>query len=110
MICKGCNHNKSNYHFFNFRNNYKVAKSTFFTRPIDEIDRLCFDCAAPYRCLGCGAVKGASEFRLQGRYCLDCRNRPLSIRTGLNFDLQTEKDAEYVEALENAEISGNEGL
>ena len=103
MICKSCNQDKTKYNFFHFRGKYDKS---FFVRPIYEIDGLCFDCAAPYRCLGCGQVLGAEHFRVQGRLCHVCKTAPLSIATGLNFNFETEKVSEYVEALENAESGG----
>ncbi len=105
MICKHCNQDKPNYHFFGFRGKYNRA---FFVRPIEEVMGLCFDCAAPYRCVICGQEKDASDFRVQGRVCMDCKHSPLSIRIGLNFNETAEKDAEHVEPLENAEMWGFE--
>ena len=104
MKCTQCQQDKSIYNFFNFRGKYN---RTFFTRPIEEISGLCFDCAGPYRCLSCGAIQDASEFRLQGRYCHACKSPKPTSERRVNFDLTGQKVSECVEALETPE---NEGL
>lgn len=106
MKCPQCQNERSNYSFYSFRGNQHVAKSQFFTRPIEDINGACFDCAGPYRCLTCGEVKDASEFRLQGRICHSCKSAIPTSEGRVNFNETDEKGAEYVEPLENAEMWG----
>lgn len=72
MKCTVCNTNKPNYHFFNFRGKYN---RDFFAQGIPQSSTVCFACAGDYRCLGCGEVKPHTEFRVQGRFCKQCREQ-----------------------------------
>lgn len=70
MICKHCGQGLVNYHFFNPRNKFDKA---FFAAGVPD-GNTCFACAGDYQCIECKTVKPASEFRLQGRICHDCKN------------------------------------
>lgn len=54
MKCTVCHEDKELYHF------YKGST-------------VCFDCDGPYECIVCGELKPASEFRIQGQVCRDCK-------------------------------------
>ena len=43
MICPQCQHERSNDSFYSFLGNKHVAKPQFFTRPIKDINGVCFD-------------------------------------------------------------------
>ena len=68
IICRVCGEDKPPYHFFKPRGKYNKA---FFADGIPD-GHTCWDCAGDYRCLGCGHVKPAYQFRIQGRFCVDC--------------------------------------
>ena len=70
IICVECGRDLPPYHYFNFRNKYDRA---FWANGIPSNNNTCFDCCGPYRCICCHEVKPASEFRLQGRMCKDCK-------------------------------------
>ena len=69
MKCETCGQTKDDYHFFKHRNRYDRE---FFLNIQPETD-ICWECAGPYRCIGCGEIKDASEFRVCGRLCADCK-------------------------------------
>lgn len=70
MKCPKCEQEKPDYHFFAFRGNYL---KDFFANPLTLIGQ-CFDCNGPYKCVYCGVVQDASEFRVGGRVCNTCKS------------------------------------
>ncbi len=70
IVCAVCGEDKAPYNYFNFRNKYDRE---FWANGIPGNNNTCFDCAGPYRCICCHEVKPATEFRLQGRICKDCK-------------------------------------
>lgn len=70
IVCKVCGQDKPRYHYFHHSG---VYNKSFFTTQEGFTSGVCFDCASPYRCVSCGQVKPASEYRVQGRVCLECR-------------------------------------
>lgn len=69
MYCRVCGEDKPKYHFFNPRGKYNKS---FFANGIPD-GHTCWDCGGDYRCLGCEQIKPANQFRIQGRYCANCR-------------------------------------
>lgn len=69
MICRMCGEDKPPYEFFKPRGKYNKA---FFAAGTPD-GHTCWDCGGPYKCLGCGQVKPAADYRIQGRFCSDCR-------------------------------------
>ncbi len=70
MKCRKCGQDKLDYHFFAFKGWYVKE---FFANPL-SLSGQCFDCNGPYKCLKCGEVKPASDFRIGGRVCVACKN------------------------------------
>lgn len=66
--CHVCGEDKPRYHFFSPRGRYNKE---FFANGVPD-GHTCWDCGGDYKCLGCGEVKPAHQFRIQGRYCADC--------------------------------------
>ena len=84
MKCVVCGEIKDDYQFFKFRNKFNKE---FFHAGIPQTDGVCWHCAAPYKCVGCGEVKAADQFRIGGRYCVDCRTvgiTNLQVLSGVN--------------------------
>lgn len=74
LICKVCGRDLPLYNFFKFAGTYD---RTFWVNfpPLELQNHICFECAAPYRCIECGEIKGASEFRIQGQVCKTCKSK-----------------------------------
>lgn len=70
IICSVCGEDKSPYHYFKHSGKYN---QDFFTTELGYTNGVCFDCAGPYRCIMCGQIKPASDYRLQGRICTSCK-------------------------------------
>lgn len=70
IVCAVCGEDKPHYNFFHFTGKYDES---FFTRQRSAKSNVCFACGGPYRCIYCGDVKDASEYRVQGRVCKSCR-------------------------------------
>ena len=68
--CSCCGQAKTEYNFFNGKLNRETRY--FITNP-DWTPKHCFTCNGPYRCLGCGVVQDASQFRIGGRFCHHCK-------------------------------------
>lgn len=68
--CKCCNQNKPDYHFFSFRGTYL---KDFFANPL-ALNGNCFECNGPYKCICCGIVQDANQFRVNGRICITCKS------------------------------------
>lgn len=74
MICKVCGRDLPLYHFFKFSG--VDDKSFWLHYPAPELqNHICFECAAPYKCIECGEYKDASEFRIQGMICKACKSK-----------------------------------
>lgn len=76
MVCSVCGRDLPPYNFTQFRMTDDVDRRFFASARRDKhgfVEGVCWECNGPYRCLQCGEVKPASEFRLQGRYCKDCK-------------------------------------
>jgi len=69
MKCLTCGFDKTPYHFFSFRGRYTKA---FFANPQAKHGN-CFECNGPYKCIQCGEVKHALNFRIGGRICDTCK-------------------------------------
>lgn len=69
MKCVKCGQAKDDYEFFSFRGNYLKE---FFANPL-TLTGQCFDCNAPYKCICCGIVQDANQFRVNGRICETCK-------------------------------------
>jgi hypothetical protein len=80
MICPICGETKPDYHFFKHRNKYD---KTFFANGIPKVD-ICWACGSSYKCVGCQQVKPHTEFRVGGRFCVDCRTAGISNLQVLN--------------------------
>lgn len=70
MKCSKCGQVKPDYQFFSFRGNYL---NEFFANPL-TLNGQCFDCNAPYKCICCGVIQDADQFRVQGRTCKTCKD------------------------------------
>lgn len=58
MICAICNCDKEPYHMM--------------TR--EKGSAICFDCGGPYECIHCDVTQPSTEFRVQGRICITCKD------------------------------------
>lgn len=74
MKCSNCGQVKPDYHFFSFRGKYDSA---FFANP-QALNGQCWGCNAPYRCISCGNVQTADQFRIHGRICVTCKTVGIS--------------------------------
>lgn len=81
MICRKCGQDKAPYNFFK---PFGKFEREFFANGKPD-GHTCFDCAGPYICLGCGETKPASAYRIQGRYCDDCRAEGNTSQNVLKF-------------------------
>lgn len=79
MICRKCGADKPPYNYFNPRNKFNTE---FFVNPPDG--KTCFDCGGDYKCITCGEVKPASEYRCQGRICKGCKHSLSRTKTRAN--------------------------
>jgi hypothetical protein len=73
IICDTCGRDLPPSHYFMHRGS-KDHGGFFITAKARLSNKTCFECAAPYKCLGCNEIKPASEFRIGGRYCASCRS------------------------------------
>lgn len=97
IICDTCGRDLPPSHFYWHRGS-KDHGGFFITDKARYSNKTCFECAAPYKCLGCGEIKPASEFRIGGRYCIACRN------AGINH-VTREKNARLAQsAMDDAQI------
>lgn len=77
MICEICGEDKLPYHFVIIDSSNE--DKTFFVsayrndknQPVKDV---CWECNGPYKCLQCGQVKPAGEYRVGGRYCKVCKS------------------------------------
>jgi len=102
IICVKCGQDKPAYHFFSFRGNYA---SEFFANP-QSMNGQCFECNGPYKCIYCGVVQPADQFRVQGRVCLSCKTTGIHNISRVEDALNTANSAEYPQNAENALESG----
>lgn len=72
IICDTCGRDLPPSHFYLHFGN-KDHGGFFITEKALHSNNTCFECAAPYRCLGCHKIKPASEFRIGGRFCKACK-------------------------------------
>lgn len=75
--CMKCGQDYPPYYFFSPRGKYN---KTFFASGI-PLSHVCWYCAAPYRCVQCGEIREASEFRVMGRICNHCKTSTMASRT-----------------------------
>lgn len=73
IICDTCGRDLPPSYFYMHRGS-KNHGGFFITEKARYSNTTCFECAAPYKCLGCDEIKPASEFRVCGRYCTSCRS------------------------------------
>jgi hypothetical protein len=73
MICTCCNQTKPDYHFLSRFGKATSVTRFFFVNP-DFSPTQCWACNGDYRCLGCGVIQDASQFRVGGRFCIACKN------------------------------------
>lgn len=78
IICSVCGEDKPPYHFTLFHRMSAEDKAFFVNARRDEQGNLrndvCWSCNGGYRCLQCGNVFPAEDFRVQGRYCKHCKS------------------------------------
>jgi hypothetical protein len=72
IVCKVCGDDKPAYHYFKHAGKYTQS---FFTTELGYTPGVCWECAGPYACVVCEVVKPASEYRVQGRVCIECKTR-----------------------------------
>lgn len=68
MVCKVCGVDKDPYHFFNYSGKYDRKFFVTGWQP-----GVCWECAAPYRCINCGQIQDADQYRVMGRICKTCK-------------------------------------
>ncbi len=67
MICSVCDAEKVPYEFA------VLARSQGL---------ICFDCKGAYTCCECGEVYASTHYRIQGRMCVECRNKRTGVASG----------------------------
>lgn len=78
MVCKQCGEDKEPYNFFVYSGKYDRS---FFVNGWQP--GVCWQCAAPYRCILCKEVKDATHYRVGGRICFECQAAPKMARNDL---------------------------
>jgi hypothetical protein len=109
IVCKECGTDKPAYHYFKHSGKYT---QDFFTTELGYTPGVCWECAGPYRCVVCEGVKPASEYRVQGRVCNECKTRlkelPRMARETALQALNSDFDANQVSVVLNAENGAND--
>lgn len=98
IVCAVCGEDKPAYHYFKHSGKYT---QDFFTTEAGYTNGVCFDCAGPYKCISCGQIKPASEYRLQGRVCSECKNAPKMAQGTALPALNSDFDANKVSVVED---------
>lgn len=79
MICRVCNRDLPLVHFYRHlrgKEDYLPNTGYFVSEySLARSNDVCFECASPYRCVECGEIKPAAEYRLQGRMCKACKSK-----------------------------------
>lgn len=79
IICAICGEDKQPHHFTLFHR-LSAEDEAFFINARRDVrnnyrNDVCWECNGGYRCLECGNVFPASDFRVQGRYCKHCKSK-----------------------------------
>lgn len=72
IVCSCCGQDKPAYHFYSRLGKTFNVTRFFFVSPTFSVTQ-CWNCNGDYRCLGCGEIKVATEFRVGGRFRNDCK-------------------------------------
>jgi hypothetical protein len=107
MICSKCGQTKSDYHFYSrLGKTFRVTRF-FFINP-DFSPLQCWECNGDYRCLGCGEVKNASQFRVGGRFCHTCKEAGIyKVLTEAYALPEASTDVGSLDSVETPEIEAN---
>ncbi len=77
VICSCCGQDKPAYHFYSPYGKTTNVTRFFFVNSAFSTTR-CWECNGGYRCLYCGVVQDANQFRVGGRRCIGCKNAGIS--------------------------------
>lgn len=103
IICSCCGQDKTPYNYFNGKRGREMRY--FITNPAWSTTR-CFQCNGDYRCLGCGVVQDASQFRVGGRFCQSCKDAGIYLVSAEVYARKAEEPSGDTFDAENAPESG----